>query len=769
MPESSGEMKVPMKVPENFTFNTPISILVDKFKRVWVTDTGNSQILIFDYQLEHLKYVLKDRKKRVGKSNSAKLILPFHMCDHPHEYRMYVTDPGSGCVDIFRYGECEKDGTGKEIAPVHEKSFGFDAAGPDEGSEEACWSARFLPLMVPNGITIVSEEQDNFIWVTDEFYHDAITEKDEEGGSQRCVKFTDDGRFVRQFRKVLCRGKQEPRVLQWPQGMSSDKNGYVYLANTGRYEILKFKSNSTIDKDGVLHSDQEASVFRSLGDPSGLGKLDVMRGVSVAGDHVFVPDQAINSISIYPLEKTERALLRFTSPHWNSLSLELGSISDFLFSFFRNWILLDPYQVCKGTEEDDYFITEPWISRICKVRIKMDEKKGSAKAELIQGLGARRDKFWQKARVSQFNAVAAVIGMKKEGGQKPEALSPPLPLHMKYNPVQRAFGLLSKAVTWQYKSLYNLLFKGFAAHLDKKVDGRVYLTDAGNWTIKSFSDQAEEVPNTMWGMEVSGNLCLAAYHPPEPLLGQLCPGTPILFVSNFLWSTILMYQFNPFGQLVLYGLPFGIPGKFDSGFMLGAFGVGGLRGPAGLAVNPEGEIFIADSMNGRISKWQLLQTGQAVFRKTFSYYQFRKTAVHFTPVDVAIDRANRVFVADQYNSAIRLFDSEGTPLWTYGRAGHCDRPKKDDPRSFMMPTSIAIDNDYLIVSDPVNRVLKVFKIDTNKVEDCLEYITGRRIFYKLPEKGGTWCPFFIYAADGNILVPDSTTNIINQYKLNIKT
>src|SRR5208283_3744033 len=216
---------------------------------------------------------------------------------------------------------------------------------------------------VPNGITIVSEEQDNFIWVTDEFYHDAITEKDEEGGSQRCVKFTDDGRFVRQFRKVLCRGKQEPRVLQWPQGMSSDKNGYVYLANTGRYEILKFKSNSTIDKDGVLHSDQEASVFRSLGDPSGLGKIDVMRGVSVAGDHVFVPDQAINSISIYPLEKTERALLRFTSPHWNSLSLELGSISDFLFSFFRNWILLDPYQVCKGTEEDDYFITEPWISR----------------------------------------------------------------------------------------------------------------------------------------------------------------------------------------------------------------------------------------------------------------------------------------------------------------------------------------------------------------------------------------------------------------------
>ena len=472
--ESSGGMKV----PEDFTFNTPVSILVDKFKRVWVTDTGNSQILIFDYELEHLKYVLRNRKAPVGKSNSDRLILPFHMCDHPRECRMYVTDPGSGCVDIFTYGEdCEKGGKGREIAPVHEKSFGFDEAdGPVEEGEEAGWSARFLPLMVPNGITIVREGQDAFIWVADEFYHDATTEKEEDGGSQRCVKFTDDGLFVRQFRKVLSKGKQEPHVLQWPQGMSSDRNGYVYLANTGRYEILKFKSNSKIDKDGVLHSDEEASAFHALGDPTGLGKLDVMRGVSVAGDHVFVPDQAINSISIYPLEKKEGAVLRFTSPHWNSLSLELDSISDFLFSFFRNWILLDPYQVCKGTEEGVYFVTEPWISRICKLRIKMDEKKGSAKAELITGLGSRRDKFWQKARVSQFNAVAAVIGMKKEGGQKPEALSPPLPLHMKYNPVQRVFGLLSKAVTWQYKSLYNLLFKGFCRASGRE-SGREGLSD----------------------------------------------------------------------------------------------------------------------------------------------------------------------------------------------------------------------------------------------------------------------------------------------------
>ncbi len=744
-------------VGADFTLNTPISILMDKFKNIWVTDTGNSQIIVFDYDFNNILYLIRDRGKSVGFANSEKLILPFHLCDHPYKNHMYVTDPGTGCVDVFRY---------EEKKATWDKSFGYKG---DKNKD-----LHFDPLMVPNGITIVpegkGEQKGCSVWVNDEFYHDKKSDEGEDGESNRCVKFDDDGRFLAQFRTIECKGKKSPHVLQWPQGMSSDKNGNVYLANTGRYEILRFKSTSEIEKE-VLKVDEEAALFHSLGDPSGFGKLDVMRGVSVAGEYIFVPDQSINSVTVYGLDGKHRSIVRFTSPQWNSLSLEMNSISDFLFSFFRNWILLDPYQVCKGVEDDVFFITEPWISRVCKVKMKTGGD-GSAKMELIKGLGARRDKFWKKARISQLNAVASVIGMKEGNGPKPESVTPSLPFHMRYNPLQRGFQVLSKAVTWQYKSLYNLLLKDFSPYLNEKISQRIYLTDAGNWTIKAYSEKTEEkteppefkeVRDAMWGMEVSGNLALAVYHPPEPLLGQLCPGTPILFASNFLWSTILMYQFNPLGELVLYGLPFGVPGKFSSGFMLGAFGVGGLLGPAGIAVNPQAEIFIADSMNGRISKWQLLQTGQAVFRKTFKYYQYRKTEVVFTPVDVALDSKSRVFVCDQYNSAIRLFDSEGKSLWSYGRAGQCDNPD-DDPKRFMMPTSVAVDNDYLIVSDPVNRVLKVFKIDTTKDEDCLEYVAGMRIFYNPPTKGGMWCPFFIYAANNHIYVPDSSLNIINVYE-----
>ena len=106
---------------------------------------------------------------------------------------------------------------------------------------------------------------------------------------------------------------------------------------------------------------------------------------------------------------------------------------------------------------------------------------------------------------------------------------------------------------------------------------------------------------------------------------------------------------------------------FDlDGNLLNSFGKrgeddGDFNYPGPVTTNSKGDVIVGDSMNGRISKWQLLQTGQVVFRKIFKFYEYRKVAVRFTPIDVAIDSANRVFVCDQYNSAIRLFDADGKP------------------------------------------------------------------------------------------------------------
>ncbi|MBK7001960.1 MAG: hypothetical protein IPH35_18940 [Rhodoferax sp.] len=56
-------------------------------------------------------------------------------------------------------------------------------------------------------------------------------------------------------------------------------------------------------------------------------------------------------------------------------------------------------------------------------------------------------------------------------------------------------------------------------------------------------------------------------------------------------------------------------------------------GPQGIAVNDQGEIFVADSLGHRVVKWRLLQTGLPVFCKQFSWR--KGTDADFTPSDIA--------------------------------------------------------------------------------------------------------------------------------------
>jgi len=57
-------------------------------------------------------------------------------------------------------------------------------------------------------------------------------------------------------------------------------------------------------------------------------------------------------------------------------------------------------------------------------------------------------------------------------------------------------------------------------------------------------------------------------------------------------------------------------------------------------------------------------------------------------------------------------------------------------------------------------MLKVFEIG----EDSLEFITGRACFNEHPKDGGLWMPFFIYAAKGQVYVPDTTFNVVSVFE-----
>lgn len=702
------------ELPEDFTMNSPVGIARDHYDHVWVCDTGNSRVLVFSADLNTLLHVIDTPGE--GSDQARRLLMPFHLCPHPQQDLMYCTDMGNGRVVVFGYDE-------------HAVDFRFafgDAADGINGK-------HFVPLSDPNGIAFVREASgQHFVYVCDEFFH---TKGDDRS---RCVKFTPEGKFVLQFRTVD--DANSVHNLLWPQGLASDSHGNLYLANTGHYEVLKIDTAWPI-KDERVQCPGETSLLHSFGNPAGIGKFNVMRSVCVINDRIFVPGQVEDSITVYDTDGKLLTVVEGMLPLWNHKPQAVHSISDLVYGTLEDAVFVGPYQICAAAAANVYYVTEPFASTVLKMRIAPDRDGGDQDAILLDAVGHRRDNQTEKAATSQFNCMTAVIGVdpKRAGSGS--------------LPHQNWLDNWATATANIYKYWYEHVAQH--ARLDPLAHAATasYNIDSGNWCLKTFNTAADpiaQLQDMMRGFFMPGGLAMAVYYPSQPLLGQICPGTPLVFVTNFNACTVSMFQFGPNGHLLNYGLPFGREG-------LG--GNGTLKAPQGLEVNTHGEIYIADSLNNRISMWQLQPTGMVSFVKNFQWSENGKPLETFAPCDVTIDVQDRVFVCDQFNNCIRVFDRQGNSLWSYGEAGYCDDLEQDAGK-FYLPASLCVDQEgHLIVNDLVNRALKVFRIG----EDTLEYVTGELVFKKYPEVGGVWMPFFIYARDRRVYVPDTTFNVVNIY------
>lgn len=690
---------------DDFTLNSPVGVHADSYGRLWVCDTGNSRVLVFSADLSTLLHVLEGPGDATPQA--PRLLMPFHVCPHPAEQLMYCTDMGHGRVVAFAYDE-------------HKVWFSHVFGEGDD---------TYAALSDPNGITTVRERDGiDYLYVCDEFFHTA------DDLASRCVKFTLEGKFVSQFRRVG--GPGAGHELLWPQGIASDSKGNIYIANTGHYEVLKISTDWPI-VDECVQAPHETVMLHQHGKPTGIGKFNVMRSVCVIGDRVFVPGHIENAIAVYDLEGRQVTVVNGLQPLWNHRMEPVRSMSDFAYGMLEDVVFVGPYQVCAGSEPDVYFISEPFVSGIIKVRIPRIQS-GEEEALLIASVGHRRDDQNRLRQTSQFNCMTAVIGI------DPARRAPPQPAA-----AGSWIDQWATATTRVYQYWYDQVRTHAGINPLARIGNGSLNIDSGNWCMKTFntdSDPYHQMQDMMRGFFVPGDLAMEVYYPHTAPLGQICPGTPIIFVTNFNMCTVSMYQFSPSGYLINYGMPFGREG-------IG--GDGTLKAPQGLAVNSRGEIYIADSLNNRISMWQIQPTGYVAFRKNFRWHADEE----FTPCDIAIDASDRLFVCDQFNNCLRVFDREGNSLWSYGQLGYCDNVDADYEK-FMLPASVCIDGDRLIVNDLVNRALKVFRIGP----DTLTYETGISVFKKYPDAGGVWMPYFIHAANGRLYVPDTTFNVVNVFR-----
>jgi streptogramin lyase len=141
--------------------------------------------------------------------------------------------------------------------------------------------------------------------------------------------------------------------------------------------------------------------------------------------------------------------------------------------------------------------------------------------------------------------------------------------------------------------------------------------------------------------------------------------------------------------------------------------------PAGIAVDPSGNLYVADQQNNAIRKVTPIAgtTNWAVTtlagNTSYGTSDGTNSAARFyAPTGIAVDANSNVFVADTYNNTIRkITPVAGTTNWVVttlaGIAAHGTNDGTNKAAQFYYPTGVAVDlNGILFVADQYNNTIR---------------------------------------------------------------
>jgi DNA-binding beta-propeller fold protein YncE len=678
---------LPAATHEKLSLNTPVGSCIDHYQRVWLADTAHNRLLVFDKELKNLLMVFGSTG-----DGDCSFNMPFRLLAHPDKNWVYVTDIGNQRVHILSYD------AGLDVTPV--KTFGNE---PD------------VALKGPNGIVYYQGK----LCVADEFYEG-------DAGNSRLAIFNDDGDYLYSIETIT--GYKEPVDLLWPQGLSLDRRGRIYIANTGFNTVVRCNWQGK-----GLNFEENNKPY--------LEGLELARDVAIIQGKVLIPGGKANAIAVYS---------------------QTGRLQGSLEGYFS------PIQLTEYPDSDSFLVTEPILAslQLHQANLKQVQNGRSLYPTVKAQLGDERDSVGQ---LHFSTAVAGNIPLNQTSSSFSNTFptSSSLPsfvpqslmlqglaqqhrFHEQLVNLMQPTGLssglptwLNMGLSWQMEWLQRWQKNWWSMILqeDKGDDDGLWVVDAGNYQLQASQSLESSSLRSASLPLLPGSLGLAALKTKNPLPGQLAPSIPLLVVSNFLSGIVTVYQYHPlFKELVPYTV-FGSQGSQPWQ----------LNQPQGIAIDPvSNDIFIADSGNNRISRWRLNALGIIGLVDTFGQLGDGEQDFH-TPSDIAISDNGECYITDQFNHRIQVMDRDGHWLRSFGQAGY-----GIDNDNFLLPTSIEHDDGYIFISDLVNRAVKVF--DQND-----QFVCSFSGFGADSSKGQLWMPYLMHVHQKRIYLPDCALNRVNIY------
>ena len=244
--------------------------------------------------------------------------------------------------------------------------------------------------------------------------------------------------------------------------------------------------------------------------------------------------------------------------------------------------------------------------------------------------------------------------------------------------------------TAQFKQPYNLTTDFL---------GNVFVADQGNFRIRKISPAG--VVSTYAGSGVSGSLdgAVAAAEFAGPS-GVAVDASLNVFVTDF-------HQVREI-SLSSAGGVYTMAGNGTAGLIDGTGAAAQFNSPDGIAVDPAGNVYIADQVNQRI---RIMTPSGTVSSFAGSIGGFRDgtlvTARFNAPTGLAFDRSGNVYVADQINQRIRKITPAGVVSTIAGNGirGYVEGPGSG--AEFRYPTSVAVDGSgNVYVADVENYCIR---------------------------------------------------------------